>query len=474
VTIKNAWVIGSPISHSLSPAIFQFIARAEKKSLLYQTREVTPEGLAAFLAELRATPEALGTNVTLPLKEVVLPELDDSSGEANAVGAVNVVSVRNGRLFGTNTDVIGIEKTLDERAIKVAAAKCLIFGAGGSAKAVAYVLATRGAAEVFIFNPRSDRGSRLAAELDHSWRPQFKNTQFTAIASLSDLAKTPLALVVNTTPVGMAGSNADVSPELFHPMDRLMFQPGALAFDLIYTPEQTPFLQTAAGLGLKTAGGLGMLVEQALATWEIWLGPPAERDSLRPQLESYLAGILQVRRSRKPIYLTGFMAAGKSEVGKELAALTNRICFDTDQWIQAQARQTIAKIFKSEGETGFREWESRAIEAASKEDNVIVALGGGALGRAENLRRIKERGLLVYLEASPQTLSNRLIQNGWENRPVLSSVNGTDLPQRVEQLLHHRRPIYEQASLTIETDQLSPFEVAQLLLQRLKGQSCLE
>jgi shikimate dehydrogenase len=261
-----AAVIGYPIKHSLSPALFAEFARATEIDLDYRAVDVAPEDLEATLARWRSDPRFVGCNVTMPHKERIRPLLDGCSDAADACAAVNVVRRDGPRLLGDNTDVDGIAAALRMIDFDPAGKRAVIFGAGGAAAAVAAVLGDSSAAEVWIVARRRER-AQVIVERATERAPQ---TAFTAL-QIDTIDPPPVELYVNATPLGMSGQ----------PWRALLprnTRSDSVAFDLVYRPAQTPFLQDARRRGLRTIGGFPMLLEQALATFEQWF-------AIRPQLD---------------------------------------------------------------------------------------------------------------------------------------------------------------------------------------------
>jgi shikimate dehydrogenase len=453
---REAAVIGLPVSHSRSPAIFSFLA-AELgiQDFNYSAIEVSPQGLGEFLKGIRAKPEWLGLNVTIPHKEAIRASMDHVMLEAQAVGAVNVVHHKNGRLWGHNTDVHGIVKTLEEQNCRIKGEDAWIWGAGGAGRAVAYALGTLGARCVYILN----RDFARAQAIVHGMGALFSETSFMAVQSAGNAAEQaqPLSLAVNTTPLGMKG--AALVGDFFAELKSLPLKRGALAFDLIYNPESTPFLALAEAQGLRGVSGLDMLIYQALATWELWLGAfatSAERQSLKLRLSQYFR--------ERPVFLTGFMGVGKSVVASALALKLGWKFVDTDQMIVEQAGMPISQIFEKKGESYFRELEREAVARATLMRKTIVALGGGALNHAESLRQVEAAGQLVCLAASPDSLQERLRATS-ASRPLLAGLDAAAQSRKIAELLADRQPIYDRASFQVQTDGRRPDEVAGQILK---------
>jgi shikimate dehydrogenase len=258
----RAGVIGSPIGHSLSPALFTAAFDAAGLDWSYDAYDV-PEGEAvAFLAGPGAALD--GISVTMPHKEAVLPALDEVDPVAARLGAVNcIVRLDDGRRRGHNTDGGGFLAALRAEAdLEVTGLTCAVLGAGGAARAVALALAEAGAREVVVVNRSAERAARAVALLGGVGR----------IGAAEQVAD--VDLVVNATSVGMGGDGG-------LPLDPALVGPGQTVVDIVYHPLETPLLRAAAGRGARTIGGLGMLVHQAARAFELWLGPPAPVDAMR-------------------------------------------------------------------------------------------------------------------------------------------------------------------------------------------------
>jgi len=462
----KAAVIGSPITHSLSPTIFNFISEQQNYPLQYSAQEVQLAEVPNFLQSIRENKEYLGLNVTLPLKEAVISELDQLSEEASSIGAVNVIQRNGSALIGFNTDVIGIQKTFTSLNFSPSNQNCLLFGAGGSAKAVACVLGKLTAKNVYIYNPRSGRGSELAK----SFSTLFPNTSFRSIQSLEEIKDVKISLIVNSTPVGMKSSiPSEVNAsDFFKDIGNITFSESAIAFDLIYTPKNTEFLKKTKSLGLTSIGGLGMLIDQAIATWEICIKPIKNTELLHEELEKLLRGILQLRQNPSPIFLTGFMGVGKTVIGKELALLTGRTFLDTDHLIEKETGLSVQELFSQKGEPEFRLFEKKAVHLASQTKNTVISLGGGAIMNEDNLNIILATGTLICLTADEDTLTKRLSRS---TRPLFAGLDSAGIKIKIKSLLREREKNYARAQFEISTINQRPYETAQHLISRIGEKS---
>jgi len=273
---KLAAVIGSPVRHSVSPAIHNAAFGATGLDWVFLAAEVTPEGVEAAIAGVRAMGMWGGLSVTMPLKASVAGLLDDLSPEAKALGAVNTVVTRGGALVGHNTDGPGLLACLDEDAAwQPAGQRVVVLGAGGAARAVARAMAEAGARDVVIVARRPEAAADAAVVAGGAARA----------GTPADVPKADV--IVNATPVGMAGAG---SPDAL-PLDPTFLTASQLVVDLVYHPAETLLLAAARARGATTVGGLGMLVHQAALAFELWtdVAPPldvmrqAAEAALRPQ-----------------------------------------------------------------------------------------------------------------------------------------------------------------------------------------------
>lgn len=305
-----AGVVGHPVSHSLSPQIFALLSKRIGTALDYRRVDLPPGSLDLAVDFNRATALFRGWNVTIPHKHAILAHLDHCSPEARALGAVNVVDFSRGRAHGHNTDVMGIRATLAMQGWKPKGRSAVIYGAGGAAAAVGWVLGELKCPTVYLIAREGCASVARARALSRRLGKHFPRTRFLAMTDRNEIPQSgprrarsafispagpwhaTAGLYVNATPLGMQGYAA-TSPA------RAPLNPRALAFDLVYRPLITPFLRQAQRAGLTTVGGLDMLVAQAIGTWEIWFGRLAAPE--RQGLHRYLyRGLSQELRRQNP------------------------------------------------------------------------------------------------------------------------------------------------------------------------------
>lgn len=270
-----AGVLGWPLVSTLSPAIHNAALRVSGIDWVYLAFPVPPASLPQAVAGLRAL-GAMGANITMPHKEKVLEHLDDLSGDARAIGAVNTIQRVGGKLIGHNTDVDGFTEFLTgDAGLDVTGRAVTILGAGGAARAVVRAIGDLGAAELTIV-ARDELKARAVGALSGDARVEI--VQLDSLAQACSRAD----VVVNCTPLGMHGE--DAAPDA-------RFAAGQAVVDLVYWPPQTPFLERARRAGAQAWGGLGMLVRQAAASFTIWTGQD-------PPLETMSAVALHALRAR--------------------------------------------------------------------------------------------------------------------------------------------------------------------------------
>lgn len=271
---KLLGVIGEPIAHSLSPVMHNAALKHLGLNYIYYPFPVKPEALSRAIEWFRVI-DLQGFNITIPHKQAIIPLLSEISPTAQLVGAVNTVYKTPQGWAGTNTDVQGfiapLQDLRDWRGTEV-----LVLGYGGAARAVVVGCQQLGCKQIHVVG----RNPEKLQDFHQSW------TAFPGLVSihpwhqLADLF--PHAdLVVNTTPIGTT-PDINISPVELSVMGKLKM--GAIAYDLIYNPAKTLFLQQAEQKGAMIFNGLEMLVQQGAAALEIWLGCPAPIEVMRKSL----------------------------------------------------------------------------------------------------------------------------------------------------------------------------------------------
>lgn len=273
---RRAFIIGHPVAHSRSPKLHGHWLAQYGISGSYEPVDVTPDRLPEFIARLR-TGEFVGGNATIPLKEHLAPLCDEIDDAATAIGAINTLALKGGKLFATNTDCAGFLGNLDQDAPGWDKDKdhALVLGAGGASRAILYGLIQRGFKRISLLNRTVERAEALAREFGAIIDP----------GALEDFAQRAgdATLLVNTSAIGMHGSR-------FEGLDLNLLPETALVTDIVYTPLVTPLLADAKARGLRIVDGLGMLLHQAVPGFELWFGiRPKVTPELRALIEADLA-----------------------------------------------------------------------------------------------------------------------------------------------------------------------------------------
>ena len=254
-------LLGEKLGHSLSPqlhaAIYKQLGVTDAQ---YRTAEVPAEGLEDFFAGFAAGAFD-GINITIPYKAAAIPFLQQVDAKARALNAVNCVHRQMGQLKGYNTDCLGFAYSLRKNRVELEDAHCAVLGAGGSAQAVAAVLAEGRVSTVKIYNRSIDKANRLSLLIE-SLNPDVK----TELVTPEQLSGVELDLLVNTTSLGMYPHVDDT------PLPNADLSNVKTVVDLIYNPGKTLLLNDAESQGARAVNGLEMLVAQAVYSVEIWRG----------------------------------------------------------------------------------------------------------------------------------------------------------------------------------------------------------
>ena len=279
---KRVVLIGHPVAHSLSGAMQQAAFDSLGIDARYELWDRTPIELADAVGELRSD-DFLGSNVTIPHKERVLPMTDRQTEDAHATGAVNTITREGKRLIGHNTDVPGFRVALDRLVGKQKMPRqAVVLGAGGGARAIVYGLITEGFQRIVIFNRHLHRAEGMVKHFGRTAsHMELRAMPWHDSIIESELAKTKL--LVNATSIGLTSDESPILPEALH--DEL------LVLDLIYA--RTKLLRDAAAAGCTVADGELMLLHQGAAAFTLWTGQPAPLELMQQKLAEARAGGLR-------------------------------------------------------------------------------------------------------------------------------------------------------------------------------------
>lgn len=374
--------IGEKLGHSFSVEIHEKLVLYD-----YTLMPVPREELHDFMTRA----DFDGINVTIPYKRDVIPYMKEISEEARLCGAVNTIVKKDGALYGYNTDFAGMRDMLSFGGIEIGGKNVLILGSGGTSGTAKKLCDALGASRAELVSRGGKDGCITYEEA---------------------YGRTDTDVIINATPCGMY-PNAGQSP-----IDLSRFPGLCGVADAVYNPQKTALLMQAEDLKIPCIGGLYMLVSQALYAAGIWMG--------REDLISLAPSIYEaVRREKENVILIGMPGAGKSTLGKAIAAYLGREFLDSDTVIEEEEKKPIPQIFRELGEKGFRDIESRVIRSLSALRGKVIATGGGAILRKENVENLRSNGKLLFLDAPLETL----MPTG--DRPLTSTA--ADLKKRYEE-----------------------------------------
>lgn len=355
-------LIGEKLSHSFSKEIHESIADYK-----YELCEIPRDSLASFMQsrEFRAI------NVTMPYKKEVIPYLDEISGSANELQAVNVIVNRDGKLCGFNTDYFGMKDLINRANIDISNKNILILGTGGTARTSFLVCKDLGAKNItFVSREKKD----TAITYDEAY------------AQHSDAE-----IIINTTPVGMYPNPYSSA------IDLNKFSNLSAIFDAVYNPICTKIVLDAKKKGIYAEGGLYMLVSQAVHAIELFLNKELDNDTTNKIYNKIL-------KQKENIVLIGMPSSGKTTVGKIVADDLERQVVDLDDEIEKHIGCTIADFFKSHTEKEFRDIETQITKEVSKKTGIVIATGGGCILREENVDALHSNGKLYFLDRNLENL----------------------------------------------------------------------
>lgn len=415
-------LLGRKLGHSWSVPIHRRLGCEG-----YRLIELEPEELGDFLRR----EDIGGLNVTIPYKRDVMRLCDEIDPAAEAIGSVNTLVRRDGKLCGYNTDIDGFLYMLRRAGISLAGKKVVVLGSGGAS------LTARAAAR--------QEGAREIAVVSRSGPDNYEN-----LSRRHEDAE----VLVNATPVGMW-------PDMDRaPVDLRLLPKVTAVADVIYNPGRTNLLLQAEELSraapyrdallrlgaepepirhIRRTGGLSMLVQQAKRAEELFFGRPIPDE----ETEKITA---RLWRDRTNIVLVGMPGSGKTTVGKALARLSGKPFTDLDMEIVKKAGRPIPEIFAREGEGAFRQLEHEVLTEACSRGGQVIATGGGAVLWSENRAAMRRTGRVYRLERRLEDLPT-------EGRP-LSRAGGLEEMERL------RGPLYGAAADCSVSNETGPEETA--------------
>ena len=348
--------IGEHLTHSFSKEI-----HAKLFPYSYELCELAPDEVDEFLRarDFRAI------NVTIPYKQTVMPYLDEIEETARKIGAVNTVVNRGGKLYGYNTDFLGMRALIKKMGISLKNKKVLVLGSGGTSKTAAAVAEHLGALCVLRVSRGETDGciTYAEAEKEHS----------------------DADIIINTTPCGMYPKNGTAA------IDISRFPALSGVVDAVYNPLRSALVLAARERNIPAEGGLYMLVAQAVYAAEYFKDTKIEKEKIDKVYSEILS-------KKKNLVLIGMPGSGKSTLGRMVSKELSVPFVDTDALITEKTGKTAAEIIETEGEGAFRDIEAAVVREVSSRQGVVIATGGGAILRAENRKALKENGTVLFLD----------------------------------------------------------------------------
>ena len=397
-------LLGRKLGHSWSVPIHQALGCED-----YRLIELEPEELGDFLRR----EDIGGLNVTIPYKRDVMAFCDVIDEGAKAIGSVNTIVRREGKLYGYNTDIDGFLYMLRRARISLMGKKVVVLGSGGASLTAQAAAKREGAREVVVV-------SRAGPDNYENLPQRHGDAE----------------ALVNTTPVGMW-------PDMTgRPVDLFAFPDMEAVADVIYNPGRTGLLLQAKKGGLRRAGGLPMLVAQAKRAEELFFDkviPDGETENI----------ITQLWRDRTNLVLVGMPGCGKTTVGRALARLSGKPFVDLDEEIVRRADKPIPEIFRTEGEEAFRALEAQALAEICAQSGQVIATGGGAVLRTENRAAMRRTGWVYFLRRALEELPT-------DGRPL--SQKGS-----LEEMYRVRKPLYSAAADAVIDNSVALEETAELI-----------
>ena len=420
MTNEKYGLIGKTLVHSYSKEIHEALGRYQ-----YQLFSLAEDEMPDFINAR----DFRGLNVTIPYKKDVIPLCDEVTDLARGIGAVNTLFWKNASgtgssesisqedkiLVGHNTDYEGFLYAASRAGIDFEGKGVLILGTGGTSLMARRAAADQNAAKIYIASRHPETDPPSGSEIQNAGI--LSTVSYDQLPEIAD----SIDVVINTTPVGTFPNN-------MQQVIRLKDFPGCQAvIDVIYNPFKTALLLEAEKLGLKYTNGLPMLVAQATAAAGYFLGTPGAFQKENQRI------IKSMKQQMGNIVLIGMPGTGKSLIGKLLAELTGKTLQDTDAKIEEEAKMTIPEIFEKEGEAGFRDREAAICKKLGKERNLIIATGGGAILRPENVDALRQNGTLVHITRSIDKLPTR-------GRPLSKNI------ETLKKMEAQRMPLYKSAA----------------------------
>ena len=365
-------LIGEKLGHSVSKIIHEMIADYK-----YELKEIAKDTLDSFMKEKNFK----CINVTIPYKKAVLPYLDFISEEAKKIGCVNTIINKDGKLYGYNTDYYGLKLLIKKQNVNLENKNILVLGTGGTSLTAKAVLKDLIIGKIYQASRKKEDG----------------------LISYDEIYNYDINFIVNTTPVGMYPNNNDklIDINKFNNLLGLV--------DVIYNPLNTNLVLDGKKKNIPSDGGLYMLIAQAVYAIKLFKNIDID-DSKIDEVYNKLI------KEKQNIVLIGMPSCGKTTIARILSKRLSKAFYDSDKEIVKLINADISSFIKSNGETNFRNIESSVIENLAKQNGIIISTGGGVILNKDNMNRLKQNGIVVFIDRSLDNLTPT------ESRPLTSNI----------------------------------------------------
>ncbi len=348
-------LIGKSLKHSFSKVVHSYLDSKD-----YELVSINEDELDSFLKRR----DFLGINVTIPYKTSVIQYLDYVSPEVKEIGACNTIVNKNGKLYGYNSDYLGLEELIHHYNYQIENKVCAILGTGGTKNTAYYLLNKLHAKKIYVVS-RSPKEGEISYEKLNS-------------------IKNDIQIIINTTPVGMYPQNDGkiISIKGYNHLEGII--------DVIYNPLNTNLVLEGKSYNINSHGGLYMLVGQALKASELFLDKKYNKNLLDKIYQDVL-------RKKENIVIIGMPMSGKTRIGNILSSHIKKEFIDMDTEIERRENRSITSIFDTDGESYFRDVEARLSKELGTSFNKVISTGGGTILKEENMRYLKQNGLVILL-----------------------------------------------------------------------------
>ena len=380
-------LLGEILGHSFSKEIHESI-----NDYTYNLIEVSKDNFNSFME----TKNFKAINVTIPYKELVIPYLSYIDPKAKQIGAVNTIINDNNKLYGYNTDYLGLKQLIIKNKIDFKNKKVLILGTGGTSKTAFVLSKDLGCTQVIKVSRRKSDETISYEEAKEKYNDAN--------------------IIINTTPCGMY-PNDDLIIDLdnFNNLEAVV--------DVIYNPLNTKLIRAAKERNIKAVNGLYMLVAQAVYASYLFIN----KDVVESKIDEVYK---KIKNNKLNISLIGMPSCGKTTISLELGKLLNKEVVDSDVLIEKEINMPISQFLNKDNENVFRDIESKVIDNISKQNNLIISTGGGVIKRKENIDYLRRNSIIIFIDRDLELLQTT------SSRPL--SNNKTDL----QKLYNERYDIY--------------------------------